>query len=199
MLVVGLTGRSGSGKTTVSKYYAGKGFPVVDGDAVSRLVTVKGSACLDELVAAFGDSILCEDGSLNRKRLGEIVFGSAEKNEELVGITHPYILRYFQEQAQVAKANGARLMFLDGAMIVGGPTQVMCDKIIVVTSEEKLAISRIILRDGISKTAANLRLAAQLDDATLRAAADYLIENNGSEAQLLRKADEALNSLLADA
>ncbi len=196
MLIVGLTGRSGSGKTTVSRYYQSKGYPAVDGDAVSRAVTTKGSACLKELTDAFGTDILNEDGTLNRKKLGSIAFSSAQNNALLVAITHPYITRTLWDLAQTARQEGAKLLFVDGAMIVGSPAQALCDKLIVVTTDAKLSISRIILRDGISKTSASQRLNAQKSDEALRSAADFVIENNASKKQLLQAADDVLHQLL---
>ncbi len=148
-------------------------------------------------MCAFGAGILCEDGTLNRQLLGCMAFSDAAQNARLLAITHPYIVRYLEEKAGGVRQAGARLLFLDGAMIVGGPAQALCDKLIVVTSGTKLSISRIILRDGISKTAANQRLNAQMSEAALREAADYIIENNASKAQLLRAADDVLSKLLA--
>lgn len=196
MRVVAITGRSGSGKSLLSGYYASLGYPVADGDALSREVCLPESRCLQELRLAFGDGILAQDGSLNRAALGELVFQDPEKNALLVSITHPHIIEAFLQRAEKARSEGARLFFMDGAVIVGGPFQQYCDKIIVVTTQQHLAVSRIILRDGISKTAAYNRLSAQLPEAELVAAADYVVENNGSEQALCRRADEILKELL---
>lgn len=197
MLIAAITGRSGSGKSTLSAYYAGLGYPVADGDEISRQVTGKGSACLAQLVAAFGDDILNPDGTLDRKALAGKAFTSQEKTDLLTAITHPHILAEFLRRVEAAKAQGAKLFFIDGAVIVGGPFQPYCDKIIVLVSQTRLSVSRIILRDGISKTAANNRLSVQQTEAALRAAADYVIENNGSAEALFKQADEVLENLLA--
>lgn len=198
MLIVAITGRSGSGKSSLTKYYASLGYPVQDGDQISRRVTEKGRPCLGRLVEAFGTAILKADGSLNRTELGSLAFASPENNERLIAITHPYIIEEFLLEAEQARRQGHKLFFVDGAMIVGGPFQPYCDKIIVVATKQQLSIIRIILRDGISKVAAKERLAAQQSEAVLRAAADYLIENNGGEDALYRKADEVLRYLLQD-
>ncbi|MDL2293428.1 dephospho-CoA kinase [Ruminococcaceae bacterium OttesenSCG-928-D13] len=197
MLMVGITGRSGSGKSSVSGHYAALGYTVADGDLISRQVTGPASPCLAELVEAFGSAILQADGTLNRRALGELAFKSPENNRKLVEITHPHILAEMRRRAEAARAAGERLFFVDGAMIVGGPVQPMCDKIVLVVSEARLSISRIILRDNISKIAAQQRLSAQLPEAELRQAADYIIENNGSLEQLGQQAEAVLAELLA--
>ncbi len=199
MLIVGITGRSGSGKSSVSSYYASLGWPVVDSDLVSRDVTAPGSACLAELVAAFGRHVLNEDGSLNRRMLAEIAFASPQKTKKLVSITHPYIVRELLARAGRAKEAGAALFFVDGAVIVGGPFEEHCDRLIVLTTEQRLAVSRIILRDGISKTAAARRLAAQQPEKALLEKADYVIENNGGEEALQRRALAVLHALEREA
>lgn len=196
MLIVGITGRSGSGKSWVTSYYASKGYPTIDGDAVARNVTTPGSLCLAKLVEAFGQEILAEDGSLLRRKLGKLAFATPEANKLLVGITHPFITKALLQAAKMAKESGARLFFVDGAMIVGEDFEQHCDKIVVVTAPQRLAVSRVILRDGISKQAMLNRLAAQKPEEELLAAADYVIENDASITALQHKADEVLESLL---
>lgn len=196
MLVVAVTGRSGSGKSTVASHYASLGYPVADGDEIARLVTGPGSPCLAELVEAFGPGILAPDGTLLRQKLAGIAFASPAGNQKLTEITHRHITRELMCRMKSAEERKEKLFFVDGAVIVGQPIQKIFDKIIVVTAEMRLSISRIILRDGISKTAAHQRLDAQTPEEALRAAADYVIENNAGEAQLIQKADEVLQQLL---
>lgn len=198
LLTVGVTGRSGSGKSTVAAYYAGLGYTVADGDVISRQMCMPGTACLKELAAAFGPDILDEEGALNRKALGALAFKTPQANQRLVDITHPHIIGEMLRLRDEAEKNGEKLFFADGAMIVGGALQPYCQRIVVVTSPQRLAISRIVLRDGISKTAVQSRLAAQLPEETLRAAANYVIENDGSRQALLHKAQAVLHSLLQD-
>ncbi|MDL2324754.1 dephospho-CoA kinase [Ruminococcaceae bacterium OttesenSCG-928-A16] len=196
MLIVAITGRSGSGKSSVTAHYASLGYPTIDGDLVSREVTAPGSPCLAKLAQAFGADILAEDGTLLRQELGRRAFATPQANQLLLSITHPAITRALLQAAQQAKAKGATLFFVDGAMIVGEDFEKHCDKIIVVTSPERLAVSRIILRDGISKQAALNRLAAQKTEEQLVAAADYVIANDESLLALQQKANKVLNQLL---
>lgn len=196
MLVVGLTGRSGSGKSSVAAHLSTLGYPVSDGDAISRQVCLPGTPCLRQLVQAFGGDILLPDGALNRRELGRIAFADEEKTRRLVSITHPHIIEEFLRQAATARSTGAKLFFADGAVIVGGPFEPYCDRIVVVVTEERLAVSRIILRDGISKQAAYARLAAQMPAEQLLQAADYTIENNGSLQRLHTNTEEVVAKLL---
>lgn len=198
MQIVGITGRSGSGKSSLAAYYASLGYPVADGDAISRQVCEPGSPCLAELVGAFGAEILAPDGSLLRKKLGEMAFATPEGNQRLISITHPYIVEEFLRRADLARQSGSQLFFADGAMIINGPFEAYCDKIILVVTQQRLSVSRIILRDNISKTAVYNRLHAQLPEEVLRAAADYIIENNGTQEQLWEKAKDVLRDLLSE-
>ena len=196
MLTVAVTGRSGSGKSTVASHYASLGYPVADGDEIARLVTGPGSPCLVELADAFGPEILAPDGALLRPKLAGIAFASPAANQKLTEITHRHITQELMRRMKSAKESQEKIFFVDGAVIVGQPIQKFFDRIIVVVAELRLSISRIILRDGISKAAAYQRLGAQTPEEALRAAADYMIENNASRAQLIQKADEVLQDLL---
>lgn len=198
MWLVGITGRSGGGKSCVTGHYRALGYPCADGDAVSRQVCAPGSECLGALADAFGREILDENGALLRRKLADIAFADAEKTARLESITHPHILAEVQRQLEQAEKQGHPLFFMEGAAIVDHPFEKNCDRIIVVTSEMRLSISRIILRDGISKTSANRRLAAQLPEERLVRAADYVIKNNGSLDALYQKADDVLAKLLQE-
>ncbi len=198
MFTVGITGRSGSGKSTVSAYFRQKGHTVADGDEISRTVQAPHSACLKELVAHFGDSILASDGSLNRKALAALAFADKQSNQKLIEITHPHIINEFLRRRDAAENAGEKLFFADGAMIIGGPFEKYCDKIILLCAPKKLSVSRIVLRDNISKTLAHTRLASQLNDEQLCLSADYILQNDADKKQLLHKADEVLTALLTE-
>lgn len=198
MLVVGITGRSGSGKSTVAEHYKMLGYPVMDGDKISRDVTGIGSECLALLVEEFSDDILAEDGSLLRKKLAEKAFATPEKNARLLAITHPFILQEFLQRVRKAEKEGARLCFIDGAMIIGSLFEEQCDKIIVVSAEQAQEVARIMARDGITAEHAKARLSAQLSQKEMEAAASYCIKNNGTKAELTRKADVVLGQLLQE-
>lgn len=196
MKVIAITGRSGSGKSTVSSYYASLGYPVLDADQAARDVVRPGSGCLAQLCAAFGADILRADGTLDRGVLAARAFASPETAHRLTQLTHPAIVRLLLERIARARAAGRPLAFVDGAVIVGEAFEPYCDAIVVVTASERESVSRIILRDGISKQAARARLAAQMSEEALRAAADYVIENTGDLQRLRERAKAVLDALL---
>ena len=181
MKVIAITGRSGSGKSTVSAYYGSLGYPVLDADRTAREVTRPGGPCLAQLCDAFGSDILLPDGTLDRGCLA----------------AHPAIIRELLDGVAAAQSTGVPFVFVDGAVIVGEVFEQYCDAIIVVTAPEREAVSRIVLRDGISKQAARMRLAAQTPEDVLRAAADYIIANTGDGRHLRAAAQAVLERLLA--
>ena len=195
MKTVAITGRSGSGKSTVAAYFAAEGYSVLDADSVARQVTQKGSPCLVQLAKAFGADILDADGALLRKELAARAFSSPENTKKLTDITHPAIVAQLLEGVQQAKNAGASLVFVDGAVIVGGAFEPYCDKFIVVISPVQDALSRIVLRDGISKQAARDRLSAQLPEQDLLAKADFILENTTTPQALREKAQAVLRQL----
>lgn len=196
MQIVAVTGRSGSGKSTIAAYYASLGYPVLDADFVAREVVQPGSACLAQLCEAFGPEILAPDGTLDRAALAACAFETPEQTRRLTQITHPAIIKTLLERVAEAEKTGKPFVFVDGAVIVGEAFEPYCDQIIVVVTTEREALSRVILRDGISKQAARARMAAQRSDEELRAAADYVIENTGDKQHLCAAAGQILEQLL---
>lgn len=151
MKTVAITGRSGCGKSTVAEYYRSRGFSVLDGDAVAREVTQPGSPCLPELAKAFGADILDEGGALRRGVLAQRAFATKGDARRLIDITHPEIVRRLLAGVAQARAVGAKLVFVDGAVIVGAPFEPFCDAVIVVRAPQQVLEQRIMRRDGISR------------------------------------------------
>ena len=198
MKTVASTGRSGCGKSTVAQYCRSRGFPVLDGDAVAREVTQPGSPCLPALAKAFGADILDEDGALRRGVLAQRAFATKGDARRLTDITHPEIVRRLLAGVAQARAAGAKLVFVDGAVIVGAPFEPFCDAIIVVRAPQQVLEQRIMRRDGISRQAAQARLASQLAQEKLDAAATFLLDNTGSEQALRAQARAVLENLLKE-
>lgn len=198
MKTVAITGRSGCGKSTVAEYYRSRGFSVLDGDAVAREVTQPGSPCLPALAKAFGADILDEGGALRRGVLAQRAFAAKGGARRLTDITHPEIVRRLLAGVAQARAVGAKLVFVDGAVIVGAPFEPFCDAIIVVRAPQQALEQRIMRRDGISRQAAQARLASQPAQERLDAAATFLLDNTGSEQALRAQARAVLESLLKE-
>mgnify|MGYP003290197471 CR=1 FL=1 len=178
ILVVGLTGQTGAGKSTVSKVFAENGFAVINADLISRKVVEKGTKCLDELAEVFSDAILNEDGTLNRKMLGNIVFSDKTKLEMLNSIIYPYITSEILEEIKIYSDSGQKLVLLDAPTLFESHSDDFCEIIISVLANEATRKERIIFRDGLTEKQAQDRMNSQHDAEFFAANSDFVIENN---------------------
>lgn len=194
-VVVALTGRSGCGKSTVAEYFRAAGYPVLDADKAAAAIMVEYPACVQELAAAFGADILDEEGKLLRRKLADRAFAAPEGQKKLTGITHPYIIRSLLEKIAAEAARGAKLVFVDGAVIVGEAFEQYCEKIVVVDAPEEQQVKRLCARDGITPEQARRRIGAQLSRERLNAAADAVICNDSTPENLLAQAQNVLQAL----
>lgn len=195
-VVVGLTGRSGCGKSTVATVFREAGYPVLDADVAAAAVMQEYPACVQELAQAFGADILDEQGNLQRQKLADRAFSSPQGQRTLTGITHPYIIRSLLDKITAAAQNGAAVVFVDGAVIVGEAFEIYCDRIVVVDSPEAMQIARLCIRDGITEQQAARRIGAQLSRERLNAAADVVILNDSTPEILRQRAQQGLAALL---
>ena len=199
MIALGITGRSGCGKSTVTSIFAAHGVPLADADQMSREILLPGSPLLPQLAERFGDDILRADGTLDRRLLADRAFATPEGKRALDALTHPEILRRIRAAKQAAQEAGNRLFVLDGAVIVGTEAEAECDRLAVVTAPFATSVARIAARDGISPEMAARRLNAQTPEETLRAHADYVLCNDGALEALEVSANTLCEQLLAEA
>ncbi|MBR5683721.1 MAG: dephospho-CoA kinase [Ruminococcus sp.] len=179
VMVVGLTGQTGAGKSTVSKIFAANGFAVIDADRVARKIVEKGTKCLDEISDLFGQEVINEDGTLNRKGLAGIVFSDKSKLEALNTITYPYITGEILRQIRVHSLKGEKLILLDAPTLFESRADDFCEIIISVLADADIREKRIISRDGLTAEQARRRMNSQLDEEFFRSHSDYIIRNNG--------------------
>ena len=198
MLTVGITGRSGCGKSTVTACFAARGVPVADADAISREILQPGSPVLEALAGRFGADIL-KEGVLDRRLLADRAFATAEGKAALDAITHPAIVARIHAARQAAEQAGSALFLIDGAVLVGSPLDGAWDRLVVVTAPYEASVERIVQRDGIRPEMARRRLDAQTPEAQLAARADILLRNDGTREQLRRQAEALAARLLAEA
>ena len=199
MITVGITGRSGCGKSTVTACFAARGVPVADADQISRQVLQPGSPVLAQLAARFGGDILSGEGVLDRRLLADRAFATPEGKADLDAIPHPAIVRRIEAARQAAQAAGSPLFVIDGAVLVGSVIDGIWDRLIVVTAPYEVSVARIVARDGIRPEMARRRLDAQLPEAALTARADIVLDNDGTREQLHQKAEALAARLLAEA
>ena len=199
MIVLGLTGPSGAGKGVVGNAFRAAGIPVLDTDAVYHEWIRRPSPCTRELAAAFGNEILAEDGSVNRRRLASIVFcGTPEENERkkrLNAITHRYVLESCEAWLYDCEAHGARAAVIDAPLLIEAGLHTRCDRVLAVLAESETRLARIMVRDGIPYEAAKARISAQPTDAFYREYAHFVFENNGTEAEARRFVSQVLLNL----
>lgn len=176
-LVVGLTGQSGAGKTTVSQQFKDSGFYVINCDTVSRIVTQKGSAC-NKKICEFFPSCFNSELELDRKELGKIVFNSKEKLECLNNIIFPFIKDYIQTEIDKALNNGNKNILLDAPTLFEAKMDTACDYIVSVIADYDLRLNRICKRDNISLSLAKSRFASQKSQEFFIEKSDYVIKNN---------------------
>lgn len=187
MRLIGLTGGIGSGKTTVARMLGDRGFYVVDADAIARDIVAPGSPALQELSESFGSGILLPDGSLNRGELAARAFVDKEHTALLNSITHPRI----QEETQKRIAEAPGDVIYDMPLLVDNDLHHDMDLVIVVDVDPETRVKRLAGR-GIGEEDARRRIAAQIPDEVRRAAADIIIDNNGSVEDLLPQVEAAI-------
>lgn len=130
MMTLGITGRSGCGKSTVTAVFAARDIPLADADQLSREILLPGSPLLPQLAERFGADIIRADGTLDRRLLADRAFATPEGKAALDALTHPEIVRRIRAAKQAALRAGAKLFVLDGAVIVGTAAEAECDKLV---------------------------------------------------------------------
>lgn len=180
MLIVGLTGSSGSGKGYVCDIMKGVGIPCLDTDAVCHDVYLKGHECYDDLVATFGDGILAENGEIDRKALFNLTFPDKNKYEKLNSIAFYHIMRQTRKWLEQKEAEGEKIVVIDAPMLYESGFDKMCHKVVCVTADMPTQLRRIMKRDGISEEEARVRLNKQKSDIYYTSKADYALNNSVS-------------------
>lgn len=180
-MIIGLTGGSGSGKTTVGRAAADLGFYVIDADKIGHEILLKGNKAYNETVNAFGSEILAPDGEIDRKKLGGIVFSDKEKLKLLNDITHEKITKAIEKLIKICEN---KKVIIDAAVLFESGMDKKCDYVIAVVSSAEERTRRICHRDGISPEAADNRIKSQQSDDFYSSKADRIIINNGNESQL---------------
>ena len=191
MRVIGLTGGIGCGKSLAAQYFAELGALVIDADQLARAAIERGSDGFDEVVALFGDSIL-KDGNIDRRALGELIFKDPIAKTKLQNIIHPFVRREFEEA--VASLNGDQVLVYEIPLLVETNAHEKFDLVITVESEMENRIARLRGR-GMHISEIEGRIAAQATREQRIEVADFLIENDGSEDELLRQVENIWDSL----
>lgn len=188
-IVIGLTGPTGSGKSTASKAAENLGFKIVDCDKLARVAVEKGTAGHGALIQVFGTEILNCDGSLNRKALAKIAFSSKENTELLNKTLLPYIVMLVKEEAN------SPLVLLDAPTLFESGINSMCTATVAVLADLKTRLCRICKRDGIDEESAMLRINAGKPDEFYNQNADFVIYNNGEEDDFINEFKKIISDI----
>ena len=192
MLVVGLTGNIGCGKSSLSKIFRDNSIDIVDADIIARQI-YDDENLLKKVYDTFGTNIKNKDGSLNRKALGRIVFNDDEKLIQLNKLTHPVIRQNVTNQIEEYKKQNKKIIVLDAALLIESDYLNVVDKLLVITCDEDIQIERIKKRDNCSTEEALSRIKSQMSQENKVKYADYVIDNSGTIDELEKKAFIFLN------
>jgi dephospho-CoA kinase len=194
---VGLTGGIASGKSTVAATFRDLGVPIVDADAVAREVVLPGTPGLTAIVSSFGPEVLLPDGSLDRKKLGERIFGDEAARRTLNAITHPRIAAESARRVAELSTGPAPYVIYEAALLVENGLARAFDALVVVAVDPETQVRRLMARDGIDEAAARGRLATQLPLEDKIAMADHVIDNGGTREETRRRVEEVHRALSA--
>ena len=194
--VIALTGGIGSGKSTVSSYLAGKGYALIDADKIAREVVETGKPALAGLVSAFGGGILNPDGSLNRKKLGNLVFADRKLCRQMNDIMHGEILKTIKERIEKFADSGYNdMVVLDVPLYyesAGEELAALVSQVWVVDADRETKIGRVMERDNVSRREVLKIMDNQMDGEEKRRRADVVIDNSGTKRELYRTLDGLL-------
>lgn len=195
MKIVGITGSSGAGKTSVcsilkEKYH----ICVIDADEVARNLSQKGNNYLKAITKCFGKDILDENGELKRKELAKLIYEEEEKRNALNHLTFIYVVQEIKKQ--IDKLKDEPVVVIDAALLFESDLDKVCDFIIGLVAAKTDKIKRICKRDGISEEMARKRLAIQMPDEEMKKRVDYVIVNDGDTIRLEKEIEKIKDKLI---
>jgi len=194
MLLVGLTGGIGSGKSTVARLLAERGAVVIDADDLARQAVAPGTDGFNLAVQTFGRDILTAEGDLDRRRLGEVVFADATRRRELEAIVHPEVARLFVETVEPYRTTGQVVVYSVPLLVERGMADAF-DVVVVVVADADRRVKRVVRDRGLDPDEVRARIAAQVTDDERSRVADVLLDNDGEPSELERQVDRLWSDL----
>ena len=199
MLLVGLTGNIGSGKSTVAQLLSERGATIIDADVLARRAVELGTAAYASIVERWGTSILSADGLIDRAALRRIVFSEPQELEQLNSIVHPEVERMRAALVEQARQRGDRLVVCDIPLLFERRMTDVFDRIVLVDATRPTRLERLVRERGLRETEAMEMIVAQMPAELKRARADFVIDNAGTLTQLDQRVTEVWAALLAAA
>ncbi|MFJ7678756.1 dephospho-CoA kinase [Peribacillus sp. NPDC097198] len=190
--IIGITGGIASGKSSVSQYLRELGFVIVDADVASRAVVEPGEEAYLQLVKAFGEDLLLPDGSIDRAKLGSIIFHDQEKRLLLNSIVHPAVRKWMRQETEKALAAGAKTVFMDIPLLFESKLTFMVERTLLVYVDESVQLERLMNRNALTETDALARIHSQMPLKDKKELADAIVDNNGNIEETKKQVVEIL-------
>lgn len=195
--LIGITGPTGAGKSTITEYLKSKGCYAIDADKLGRMSLEKGSDCLVQACAVFGDDILNSDGTLNRQLLAKRAFSTPENTQKLNNITHPWItMQVIKAVDEIRSKEENPVILFDAAVLLESKMDVLCDYVIAVVAPVEIRRERIINRDNLTKENADIRIKAQNSNDFYTNRADFVIDGSLSKNEIYINVDKILDNII---
>lgn len=176
-MIVGLTGGIATGKSTVARLFVECGARLVDADVLAREAVVPGRPVYEDIVAAFGDDMRQAEGTLDRERLGRLVFGNPAQLARLNAIVHPHVVREQERRCrEITRADPHAVIIYDAALLIETGAHTRTDRVVVVTADEETQLKRLRARNGLSEDEARKRIQAQMPLAEKVKVAHYVLD-----------------------
>ena len=192
-VVIGITGSFGSGKSTVAGIFKKSGACVIDADSLAHECLRPGSAAYKKIISIFGKGVLCVNKTIDRRRLGEVVFDDHRRLLKLNSIIHPEVIREIRRRVRAAKSG---LVVLDAPLLIEAGLQRQVDKVVVVTANQINQVKRLQRRCSLDRAGILKRINSQIPLKKKISIADFVIDNDGSLAQTKKQVDEIRRVLL---
>ena len=184
-MILGITGSSGAGKSTICEILAKKyGAKVINADKIAKKLSKKGTSYMAAIIEKFGKDIIDENGELKRKKLAEIIYTDPKKRQELNSCTFPFIKEEIIKQIDKTKN---KIIIIDAPLLYEAGLDKICDKVIGVIAKKELQLDRMVARDNIDYEQAEKRLAAQKSNSYYQKKCDIIIENNDNNTQRIEE------------
>ncbi|MEC1647911.1 dephospho-CoA kinase [Bacillus halotolerans] len=192
-LVIGLTGGIASGKSTVANMLIGKGITVIDADIIAKQAVEKGMPAYRQIIDEFGEDILLENGDIDRRKLGALVFTNEQKRLALNSIVHPAVREEMLKRRDESIANQETFVVLDIPLLFESKLESLVDKIIVVSVTKELQLERLTKRNQLTEEEALSRIRSQIPLEEKVSRADNVIDNSGTLEETKQQLEEILS------
>lgn len=192
--VIGITGPTGSGKSTITEYFKNKGCYIIDADIIAKKALEPDSPCLRQACTVFGDDIIEADGKLNRQLLAKRAFSTKKNTQKLNDITHPWIcMQVLKIIDKIRNSSINPVIIFDAPVLFESKMDIICDCVIAVVAPVEIRKQRIMNRDNISSKNADIRINAQMQDSFYIEKSDFVFDGSSSLDKIYKKADEVIN------